>query len=672
MIIDFVTQVQRNLKAQILTIRTDNGTEFKNEKLRSFYAKLGIVHKTLIARTPQQNGVVDRRNRTLIEAARTMLIFSKAPGFLWVEAIATACFTQNRSIMKPKADISIFVGYSESSRGFRIYNRKTKKIIETIHVKFDELTTMASECNNLEPEMNSTNLNNSSEDSKSIPSKTDLDNLFGPLYEEYYATSSQEVSDDSPANTTDNDHTSSSSSIVVEQDDALPIVSSSDEQDTNAPNSPVVNEVAEEFVQEDDADFDGNLFYNAPQTPEFKIAESSSTCQDPSNMHQFHQQHRSNDKWTKNHPLEQVIGDPSKPVMTRKRLQTDGEVCMYALTVSTIKQKNIKEAMLDHSWIESMQDELNQFKRLDVWELIECPVGRNIIAIKWIWKNKIDAENMVIQNKSRLVAKGYRQEEGIDFEESFAPMDVKTTFLNGPLKEEVFVRQPDGFVDPEFPNHFYRLKKALYGLKQAPRAWSTKLVFAKRFEKLMKNNFEMSIIDEMKFFLGLQVHQSPRDSDHAGCNDDCKSTSEGIQFLGDKLVSWSSKKQDCTAISSAKAEYVSLSVCCAQVIWMRAQLLDYEFRFNKISIYCDSKSAIAISCNPVQHSRTKHINIRYHFIKEHVEKGTTELYFIGTEYQLADLLTKALPNERFEFLVQKIDMRCMTPTQLERLAKLSS
>ncbi|GKA07765.1 retrovirus-related pol polyprotein from transposon TNT 1-94 [Tanacetum coccineum] len=316
--------------------------------------------------------------------------------------------------------------------------------------------------------------------------------------------------------------------------------------------------------------------------------------------------------------------------MTRKCLQTDAEVCMYALTISTIKPKNIKEAMLDHSWIESMQDELNQFKRLDVWELVECPVGRNIITVKWIWKNKTDAENTVIRNKSRLVAKGYRQEEGIYFEESFSPvarldsvrifvayaahknftifqMDVKTTFLNGPLKEEVFVRQPDGFVDPEFPNHVYRLKKALYGVKQAPRAWV-----------------------------------------------------------------WSSKKQDCTAMSSVEAEYVSLSACCAQVIWMRTQLLDYGFHFNKISIYYDSKSVIAISCNPVQHSRTKHINIRYYFIKEHVEKGTIELYFVGTEYQLADLFTKALPKERFEFLVHKIGMRCMTPLQLERLAKLSS
>ncbi|GJU36158.1 retrovirus-related pol polyprotein from transposon TNT 1-94 [Tanacetum coccineum] len=234
--------------------------------------------------------------------------------------------------------------------------------------------------------------------------------------------------------------------------------------------------------------------------------------------------------------------------MTRKRLQTDAEVCMYALIVSTIKPKNIKEAMLDHSWIESMQDELNQFKHLDVWELVKCHVGRNIIAVKLIWKNKTDAENTVIRNKSHFIAKGYRQEEGIDFEESFAPMDVKTAFLNGPLKEEVFVRQPDGFVDPEFPNHIYRLKKeTVRSLNQSSAAWydklssflikhhftkgivdstlftrrhgddillvqiyvddiffgKTKPVFAKRFEKLMKDNFEMSMIGEMKFFLGL-------------------------------------------------------------------------------------------------------------------------------------------------------------------------
>ncbi|GKB83480.1 retrovirus-related pol polyprotein from transposon TNT 1-94 [Tanacetum coccineum] len=261
--------------------------------------------------------------------------------------------------------------------------------------------------------------------------------------------------------------------------------------------------------------------------------------------------------------------------MTISRLKTDAEMCMYALTVSTTKPKNIKEAMLDHSWIESMQDELNQFQRLNVWELVERPVGRNIIGVKWLWKNKTDAENTVIRNKSRLIAKGYCQEEGIEFEESFTSvarleavrmfvayathknftiyqMDVKIVFLNGPLKEEVYVSQPDGFVDPDFSNHVYRLKKTLYGLKQAPRAWydkpssfliehhftkgtidptlftrihgddillvqvyvddiifgSTNPVFSNRFAK---KKIKMSMMGEMKFFLGLQIHQSPRE-----------------------------------------------------------------------------------------------------------------------------------------------------------------
>nr|GEX88184.1 reverse transcriptase domain-containing protein [Tanacetum cinerariifolium] len=144
------------------------------------------------------------------------------------------------------------------------------------------------------------------------------------------------------------------------------------------------------------------------------------------------------------------------------------------------------------------------------------------------------------------------------------------------------------------------------------------------------------------------------DADYAGCKDTFKSTSGGAQFLGEKLVSWSSKKQDCTALSTAEAEYVSLSACCAQVLWMRTQLTDYGFYFNKILIYCDSKSAIAISFNPVQHSRTKHIAIRFHFIKEHMEKGTIELYFVKTDYQLADIFTKALPIDRFNYLVRRL------------------
>nr|GEV55532.1 hypothetical protein [Tanacetum cinerariifolium] len=146
--------------------------------------------------------------------------------------------------------------------------------METIHVKFNELTAMASECNNLKPIMNYTNFSDSSEVSQLVPSKSYLDNLFGPMYKEYYVTSSQEVSDNFAADTLDNKHNSSSLPIVVEQDDTPQIVSSSEEQVTNEPNSPVLNEVVDEFIQEDVADFDGNMFHNAPQTPDFEVAES--------------------------------------------------------------------------------------------------------------------------------------------------------------------------------------------------------------------------------------------------------------------------------------------------------------------------------------------------------------------------------------------------------------
>nr|GEU65498.1 hypothetical protein [Tanacetum cinerariifolium] len=243
--------------------------------------------------------------------------------------------------------------------------------------------------------------------------------------------------------------------------------------------------------------------------------------------------------------------------------------------------------MADFAWIESMQKELHQFDRLDVWELVGIPLCKNIINMKWLWKNKRDEENTVIRNKSHLVAKGYAQKEGIDFEESFAPVARLEA-------EEVYVNQPDGFVDPYHPDKVYRLKKALYGLKQAPRAW----------------------YDGLSTFL----------------------ISKGF----------------------------------SKVLWMRTQLTDYGFHFNKIPMYYDSKAAIAISCNPVQHSRTKHIDVRYHFIKEKLKKGIVELFFVGTEYQLADLFTKSFPQARFKYLVRRHGMRCLTPEELKVLANKSA
>nr|GEZ30775.1 retrovirus-related Pol polyprotein from transposon TNT 1-94 [Tanacetum cinerariifolium] len=157
------------------------------------------------------------------------------------------------------------------------------------------------------------------------------------------------------------------------------------------------------------------------------------------------------------------------------------------------------------------------------------------------------------------------------------------------------------------------------------------------------------------------------DADHAGCQDTRRSTSGSLQFLGDRLISWSSKRQKSAAISSMEAKYITLSGRCAQILWMRSQLTAYGLGFNKIPIYCDIKSDIALCYNNVQHSRSKHIDIRYYFIKEHVENGVIKLYFVNTEYQLADIFTKALGKERIEFLINKLGMRSFTPETLKQL-----
>nr|GEX63371.1 hypothetical protein [Tanacetum cinerariifolium] len=661
-----------------------------------------------------------RRNQTLVEAARTMLIFSRAPFFLWAEAIAIRCFTQNRSIIhrrfnktpyelinsrKPdisflhvfgglcypkndredigklgaKGDIGFFIGYSADSCAYRVYNRRTKKIMETMNVSFDELLAMAFEQRSSKPGLQSMTSGQISSGldltyapstiTTQQPTEGELDLLFEAMYDDYIGGQPSAALRTVPASHAQQvSQTSTTSTSIAET--ALTLTNSSS-QATNFPNtSQNVNELnsQQQHVQQQgnqahlqsatvadnvsNAMFDANTFVNPFASPSTSVAESSSLQNvDPSNMHTFFQPYPHEFQWTKDHPLEQVIGEPSRPVLTRNQLRSDGDMCMYAVT----------------------------FKRLDVWVLVTASDNISPLTLKWLFKNKHDEEQTVIRNKSRLVVRGYRQEEGIDFEESFTPvarmeairiflayaahksfsvfqMDVKTSFLHGSLKEDVYVCQPEGLIDADHPSHVYKLKKALYGLKQAPRAWYDELSTFLLHNHFFKGTIDPTLsirrfdddilvvqvyVDDIIFDSGFEI-TGFLDADYARCKDTFKSTSGGAQFVGEKLVSWSSKKQDCTALSTAEAEYVSLSACCAQVLWMRTQLMDYGFHFKKIPIYCDSKLAIAISCKPAQHSRTKHIAVRYHFIKEHVEKGTIELYFVKTDYRLADLFTKVI------------------------------
>nr|GFB13203.1 copia protein [Tanacetum cinerariifolium] len=374
--------------------------------------------------------------------------------------------------------------------------------------------------------------------------------------------------------------------------------------------------------------------------------------------------------------------------------------------------------MTDPAWIDSMQEKLLQFKRLDVWVLLHAPDNISPLTLKWLFKNKHDEEQTVyvddiifgsthprcIQLFSDLMKSRFEMSMmgemtfflglqvnqspcGIFINQSKYVLEILKKYgmeSCDPVGTPMEIKDKLDLDQNETPVDATKYRSMIGALMYLTSSRSDIVhatclcarYQAKPTEKHLKEVKRIFCYLRGTVNTGLWYTKDSSfeltgfsDANCAGCKDTFKSTSGGAQFLGEKLVSWSSKKQDSTALSTAEAEYVSLSACCAQVLWMRTQLTDYGFHFNKILIYCDSKSAIAISCNPVQHSRTKHIAVRYHFIKEHVEKGTIELYFVKTDYQLADLFTKALPADRFNYLVRRLGMRSLSPQELDRLAK---
>ncbi|GKB61179.1 copia protein [Tanacetum coccineum] len=434
--------------------------------------------------------------------------------------------------------------------------------------------------------------------------------VFDEFYSSPVSIASLVLVEEAPAPV---ESTGSPSSTTLDQD--APSLSTS--QTTPQSQSQVIPLYAKEESRDLEVAHMSNDPYLGILIPETVSGESSSSDVISTTVHPGAPISEHQIKWTKDHSIENIIVEP----------------------------KTYKEALTHSCWIEAMQEELNEFER------------------------------GILKNKARLVARGYHQEEGINFEESFDSvarledvciflvfaahinmtvyqMDVKTAFLNGILHEEVYVSQSDGFVDPDKPNHVYRLKKAIYGLKYAPRAYPRGIFLNQSkyaLESLKKYGMESCdsvdtlMVEKSKLdedpegkavdpthYHGLHYRKAPsRYVDHAGCQDTRRSTS--------------------------------------RILWMRSQLTNHGLRFNKIPMYHDNKSAIALCCNNVQHSRSKHIDIRYYFIKEQVEKGVVELYFVRMEYQLADIFTKALCRERIEFLIDKLGMRSFTPETLKEL-----
>ncbi|GJY58832.1 retrovirus-related pol polyprotein from transposon TNT 1-94 [Tanacetum coccineum] len=448
-IIKFLKMIQVRLKVLVRRIRTDNGTEFVNQTLREYYEKVGISYETSVARSPQQNGIIEIRNRTLIEAARII---------------------ENLGKFQPKADIGIFIGYAPTKKSFRIYIRRTRRIIETIHVDFDELTVMASEHSSLGSvlhEMTPATISSGLVPNPPPltpfvpPSRSDWDILFQPLFDELltpppcvdYPTPEVVAPIHEVVAPVLAISTGSPSSTNVDQD--APSLSNSQTSPETQP--PIIPNDVEEDNHDIEIEHMGNDPYFGIPIPEVSSDQSSSSDIIHTNVHPNHQISEHNSKWTKDHPLENIIGELARPVSTRLQLHEQALFCYYDAFLTTVEPKSYKDDLTQSCWIKAMQEELNKFEQLEVWELIPRPDKDMVITLKWIYKVNLDELGGILKNKARLVARGYCQEEGIDFEESFAPV----------ARLEV----SDEFMDPDNPNHVYKLKKALYGLKQALRAW---------------------------------------------------------------------------------------------------------------------------------------------------------------------------------------------------------
>ena len=759
-----VIQNKKNLK--IASIRSDHGGEFENKDFELFCDEHGIEHNFSAPRTPQQNGVVERKNRSLEEIARTLLNDTSLPKYFWAEAVNTACYIMNRALIRPilkktpyelfngrkpnishlhvfgckcfvlnngkdnlgkfdaKSDEGIFLGYSLQSKAYRIYNKRTMNIEESIHVTFDESNAILSR-------------------------KNMLDDIADSL-----------------------EHMN-----IYEQDSK------------------------------------GNDKGNNEDPPE----EVKSNDELPREW-----------KASRDHPLDNIIGDISKGVTTRHSLKDlcNNMAFVSMIEPKNIKEAIIDDNWIIAMQEELNQFERNNVWKL-VEKPENYPViGTKWVFRNKLDEHGIIIRNkarLVAKGYNQEEGIDYEETyapvarlEAIRMLLAYASimnfklyqMDVKSAFLNGLIQEEVYVEQPPGFEIPDKPNHVYKLQKALYGLKQAPRAWYERLsnfllekefsrgkvdttLFIKRkhndillvqiyvddiifgstndslckeFSLDMQSEFEMSMMGELKYFLGLQIKQTQEgifinqskyckelikrfgmdsakhmstpmstncyldkdesgqsidikqyrgmigsllylsasrpdimfsvcmcarfqsnpkqshlsavkrimryllgtinlglwypknstcnligysDSDFAGSKTDRKSTSGTCQFIGSALVSWHSKKQNSVALSTAEAEYISAGSCCAQILWMKQQLSDYGIILDRIPIKCDNTSAINLSKNPVQHSRTKHIEIRHHFLRDHVLKGDCVLEFVDTKNQLADIFTKPLPKEVF-------------------------
>lgn len=797
----FRAQVENGKNRKVGIFRTDRGGEFTSKQFISYCEEAGITRQFTAPYSPQQNGVVERRNRTVIEMARSFLKEKQLPLTLWGEAVRHSLYVLNRLPTRAVTGVTPYEAWSKCKPNIghiRVFGCLAHMKLPIVHTT--KLSDRSKLVINLGKEPGTKAYRLYDPEKKSVHVSRDV------VFEEDKSWSWDSDKE------TEGEHCGTFTVFDT-------IAGETGGENVDMDES--YNSGNEE-LQTDGSSSDGDTSVT-PHTP-----QSSNPVHTPQSSHSSNSISTATETETDSESrrfrsLEDIYNE------TQGITLEDDELLFAGAEEPT----RYEQAATEHNWRQAMKAEIEAVEKNNTWVLTELPPGQKTIGLKWVFKLKRDTNGKIIKHKARIVAKGYVQRQGKDFEEIFAPvarletvrillalaakhgwevhhLDVKSAFLNGEIQEEVYVTQPEGFVKEGKEHLVYKLVKALYGLRQAPRAWYTKLskyleklgfvrcpyehaVYTKKvggeiliigvyvddllvtgtktsiieeFKVQMSEKFEMSNLGILSYYLGLEVKQGtgkielsqaayakkllekagmwdcnptkipmdPKecigkdeggklvdvtkfksmigglrylvhtrpdiayavgivsrfmekptmmhqltakrilryikgtlsfgliytkgsgsdlltgysDSDLAGHVDDRRSTGGMVFYLNEGLVTWSSQKQRCVALSSCEAEFMAATAAACQAIWLRKMVGQITGNYiEPVVLYIDNRSAIDLAKNPVFHGRSKHIDIRYHFIRECVENGEIVVKHISTDLQRADVLTKALPAARF-------------------------
>ncbi|XP_073137971.1 uncharacterized protein [Henckelia pumila] len=559
-------------------------SSFKNKGYNSSSRYLELLHMDLFGPIPI-----------------TSLGGMRQPNVSYFKIFGSKCFIHNNSknhltAFDAKSDEGIFLGYSSISKAYRVFNKRTLNVEESIHVIFDEDLTID------------------------------------------VATNTHQLSDLFQKIQLDNDNQDES------EDEASPPT-----RTLQSPKPELVDQVVEDLNI--DQSVDTHQTHTVEDIEEHhhettELDQNNVTSQDPEAQVISGNQSNTRLKCSKKHPFNSVIGNPLAPLRTRRQMIKE---LLYVAFISQEEPKKIEEALADSCWIDAMQEELNQFTRNAVWDLVPRPTHQSVIGTRWVFRNKLNEEGTVVRNKARLVSQGYRQEKGIDYDETYAPVArleairiflaqtkytkelikkfgmENCTVATTPMGASIKLDKDEGGISVDATMYRGLIGSLLYLTASRPD-----IVFAvclcARFQSNPKQSHFIAGKRILRYLKGTQnvglwyaKHNSFNlvgysDADYAGCKLDRKSTSGSCQFLGDRLISWFSEKQTSITISTIEAEYLAAGSCCAQLLWIQQQLRDYEIEEHDSPIFCDNTRTIAITYNPILHSRTKHIEVRHHFI----------------------------------------------------------